>query len=185
MDPERWLPISGWEDSYEVSSHGRVRRMKVASGTRAGRLLACHAGQRGYPVAHLFDRVKRSRPRYVHALVMEAFVGSRPAGMCVNHIDFVRRNNRLENLEYVTPKENTQHSKRAGRLRGGAPKADNSPMAKLTLAEMLDVRERWGAGQATQKELGDEYGVTRQAIWRIVHGFTWRSIPIGAGAENG
>lgn len=181
---EEWRAVVGWEGVYEVSDHGRVRRIKAASGTQPGKILVCPAGKRGYPVLYMFDKDRRGRG-FVHALVMAAFVGPRPEGLHVNHLDSDRGNNRLSNLEYVTPKENTQHAKRAGRLRGGGPKGELAPAAKLSLEQMRSAHEKWSAGEKTQTELAAEYGVTRQAIWNIVHGRTWKSFPRKLAGTNG
>ena len=56
---------------------------------------------------------KQKRCR-VHALVLEAFVGPRPKGYQCNHIDEDKGNNRLDNLEWVTPRQNRMHSYYAG-----------------------------------------------------------------------
>lgn len=182
---EEWRAVVGWEGVYEVSSYGRVKRTKAASGTRPGNILTCPPGLRGgYPMVGLFDRSRRQL-RTVHSLVAEAFLGPRPLGMQVNHIDHTRTNNCVQNLEYVTPKGNIQHAKRAGRLRGGGPKGERAPAAKLSLEQMHSTRERWSRGEATQVELANEYGVTRQAIWRIVHGLTWKSFPRDLEGANG
>lgn len=181
---EEWRAVVGWEGVYEVSDHGRVRRIKAASGTQPGKILVCPAGKRGYPVLYMFDKDRRGRG-FVHALVMAAFIGPRPVGLHINHIDSDRGNNRLPNLEYVTPKENTQHAKRAGRLRGGGPKGEKSPAAKLSLNQMRSAYLRWSKGEATQTDLAKEYGVTKQAIWNIVHGRTWRSFTRATVVANG
>lgn len=47
---------------------------------------------------------------YVHRLVMRTFVGLRPKGYVINHIDGNKANNSLDNLEYCTNKENERHS---------------------------------------------------------------------------
>jgi hypothetical protein len=48
--------------------------------------------------------------RYVHRLVVEAFIGEIPAGLEVNHISGQKVDNRIENLEVVTHAKNTQHA---------------------------------------------------------------------------
>lgn len=171
---EQWRPVVGWESIYEVSDHGRVRRIKSASGTQAGRILKCPAGKRGYPVAGLFNGERRHVGAYVHALVAAAFIGPRPAGLFVNHIDHDRTNNRVSNLEYVTPEGNTQHAKRADRLRGGGPVGEAAPQAKLTVEAVRSIRERHACGAASLTEMAKEYGVTRQAIFRVVRGLCWK-----------
>lgn len=110
---EQWRPIPGYEDLYSVSDLGRVRREGGGSGARPGRIVTPVLGRQGYYVVQLWRHSKRF-PTTVHALVAAAFIGSRPAGAYVNHIDGQKRNNRVVNLEYVTPGENSAHAYRTG-----------------------------------------------------------------------
>src|ERR1035437_3644976 len=110
---EEWLPVVVWEGIYSVSSLGRVRRDLGVPGARAGRILALPLNQTGYPCVHLSARPRHYR-RTVHPLVAAAFIGARPDGLTINHIDGVKTNNRPANLEYVTLVENVQHAHRTG-----------------------------------------------------------------------
>ena len=118
---ERWLPVVGYEGLYEVSDHGRVRGMdrvvmrgNGAPQTIRGRVLV------GKPVrgAHLQVALRRpGRPsdyKYVHALVMIAFVGPYPDGMNVCHNDGNPKNNHLSNLRYGTHAENMRDTLKHG-----------------------------------------------------------------------
>jgi transposase-like protein len=108
---ENWRPIPG-RDGYEVSDLGRVRSVDRI-GTRRlrdgrtvlanlkGRLLKRHVLGTGY----LLVRLGQGQA-YVHHLVLEAFVGPRPAGHQAAHGDGDRRNASLANLRWATPKEN-------------------------------------------------------------------------------
>lgn len=70
-----------------------------------GRKLKQPVGKRGYPVVNI-----NGIPRTIHSLVMETFVGPRPEGMQVRHLNGNPLDNRLENLQYGTAAEN-QHDK--------------------------------------------------------------------------
>lgn len=106
-----WLPIPEWEGMYEVSDDGRVRsvdrRVMTANGPRTyrGQELQCF-GKR-YPRVLLSDVSNgRSEKRYVHDLVMLAFVGPKPEGHCTLHFNDDGFDNRLENLRYGSYTEN-------------------------------------------------------------------------------
>ncbi len=99
-DAERWLPVVGWEDIYQVSDMGRVRRL----GSKPKRNTV---GGQGYDVVSL-SRNGRSYSFTVHRLVLEAFVGPCPTGHETRHIDDNRANPSLRNLEWATPKRNGQ-----------------------------------------------------------------------------
>lgn len=110
---EQWLPIANTDGLYEVSNLGRVRSFcGRGRGPRAKtpRLISL-IDINGYQYAG----VKKEKDTYhkhypVHHLVLEAFVTTRPSPMHeVNHKDFDKRNNRVENLEWVTRKQNMQH----------------------------------------------------------------------------
>jgi HNH endonuclease/NUMOD4 motif len=105
---EKWLPVVGFEGAYEISDWGRVR--SVARPRTAGGLIKPRPNKKGYLKAPLW----KSHKQYwiaVHRLVMIAFVGSRPTGLVVDHIDGNKTNNALSNLRYVTPKENVESSR--------------------------------------------------------------------------
>lgn len=108
-DVERWLPVVGFEGSYEVSDHGRVRgldRIGAAGQRVAGRVLTPTPNSHGYPAVTLYGNGLR-RVGKVHRLVLEAFVGPCPDGMEACHgPDRDQTNNRLSNLRWGTSSEN-------------------------------------------------------------------------------
>src|SRR6266850_7571002 len=96
---ERWLPVIGHEGLYEVSDFGRVRRMPQARPHLPGHIVYMSYWA-GYPKVGLW-RGGKCRYAWVHRLVMEAFVGPRPYGCEVDHIDRNPSNAALENLRYL------------------------------------------------------------------------------------
>ena len=112
----RWmgiLMIEAWRTTsipgYEVSDQGRVRRVAGGRGARAGRILQCWISSRGYVMASL-SNCGQSKHYRVHRLVTSAFMGPVPAGFQVNHRNGKKTDNRLSNLEYVSPRENIRHA---------------------------------------------------------------------------
>ena len=97
---EQWVTI--FHGLYEVSNIGRVRRIK------SGRILKQAATGGGYLCVTLSNNKTRPTAR-VHKLVAEAFLGKRPDGKHINHLDGNKTNNRAANLEWCTPKENQKH----------------------------------------------------------------------------
>lgn len=107
MTVEVWRPIPQWE-MYEVSDLGRVRRVK------SGRVLRQYRHKAGgYMWVYLWDHDRTLRRR-AHQIVLLAFVGPRPVGHEVRHLDGNPENNRLENLRYGTPSENAADKLRHG-----------------------------------------------------------------------
>lgn len=94
---EIWRAVPGFT-GYEVSSTGRVRSYKRSA---AGRLISLLPDGRGYMRVRLGDGT-RMVARRVHQLVAEAFIGPRPEGREVRHLDGNGMNNIPSNLEYAT-----------------------------------------------------------------------------------
>ena len=121
---EHWLPIPGYEGLYEVSDQGRVKsldRMRpFQDGYRPirGRVLKPWQPKAGSRLGYwsvLLSRDGAVKHRAIHSLVAEAFIGPRPEGMHVCHDDGDLHNNRVENLRYDTPSENSRDVVRHGR----------------------------------------------------------------------
>ncbi|MGX8701538.1 NUMOD4 motif-containing HNH endonuclease [Caproiciproducens sp.] len=120
MNPEVWKDIHGYEGLYQVSNQGRVRsldrnvynvRTRKMKHMKGKVLALCDANKSRVN----YQRVSLSkencvRSLFVHRLVANAFVYRENGKTQVNHIDGNKKNNNAENLEWVTPKENTIHA---------------------------------------------------------------------------
>lgn len=103
MKLERWVPAYEFEGDYEVSSVGRVRNVWT------GKVLKLTTNAKGYKTVSLSIGGK-SYTRRVNRLVAESFTEGDHTGLDVNHIDGDKANNRLDNLEFCTRKENVEHA---------------------------------------------------------------------------
>lgn len=110
-----WIP--NLRGAYEVSNYGNVRRTAlIRSGNtiyRVRNVIPTNNGN-GYMIVSFPIETDEGRIRrnfYVHRLVATAFVDNPENKPEVNHLDYVRHNNRSDNLEWVTDGENTQYSK--------------------------------------------------------------------------
>lgn len=124
-DNEKWLPVTGFP-GYEVSDQGRVRSLDRETPSRwgtprkvKGQLLAAAlvggSGPTGrYPACVLYRDQKRNQIM-VHILVLETFVGPRPAGMVGCHRDDIPTHNHLSNLYWGTQTQNVGDAIRSGR----------------------------------------------------------------------
>jgi hypothetical protein len=178
--PEVWRPVLGFEDIYEVSDQGRVRSFdrvvafrKGGSKRIKGKILKpLSGGARGYAHVCLW-RESQCTMANVHRIVLEAFVGERPAGYGCNHKDGDKTNNALTNLEWVTYRENTQHARRTGLWRH---EGEDNPTSLLTTVQVLEIRRLARQG-VSQSALGHHFHVNHGTIWSIVHRITWKHLP--------
>lgn len=98
---ELWLPIPDYPD-YEVSSDGRVRNIKFGRILKGGLV-------KGYPRVKL-SKNNKTKPFSVHRLVADVFYDGDHKNLQVNHIDGVKTNNHISNLEWLTGSENIKHA---------------------------------------------------------------------------
>jgi hypothetical protein len=144
-----WLDVTidggAYVGRYQVSSNGMVRAHPYAKmrGMRPGRVLYQSLDNNGYPQVQLWI-CRSAKTVKVHRLVAEAFLGERECGRTVNHIDGNKKNNNVENLEFVTSKENTRHASRVISTCPGVV-VDERRMA------WTEAVERYGADGVTAK----------------------------------
>ena len=172
---EEWRPANGYEGVYEISNLGRLKRVGKAPGARVGHILATLLDGHGYAfnvlcrdgVGHRFS---------IHVLVAAAFIGPRPEGYDINHLDGNPLNNAVTNLEYATRSDNNIHSYHVlHRTHGGAKGVRNSG-AKLTETQVRKIHRLFATGRYTQSELGRMFNVTHVTVHRIVHGKGWKHL---------
>jgi len=113
MENELWKPVVGYEKYYQVSTLGRVKSL------RSGNILKPFKHSQGYQRVSLFLSGKANNVG-IHQLVAKAFIINREFKNAVNHINGNKADNRVHNLEWCTPLENTTHARRIG-LNSGWP----------------------------------------------------------------
>jgi hypothetical protein len=174
----RWKQILTYPQ-YEVSDCGLVRR--------GNKTLSQSPNVNGYPRVSMSINGK-SVTRLVHALVMEAFVGPRPEGLQIRHIDGSKTNNAVKNLAYCTPSENEADkfihgTKSVGDKNGMRTKPESRPRgarhgkARLDETNVLHIKKQLSFGiRGTAAKLARQFGVSAQAISDIKSGRAWGHI---------
>ncbi len=148
--------------TYYVSSDGRLLRELGQTGTNGYRKV--YSRITGY-----------TGPVLIHQIVAQAFLGPCPPGKQVNHKNGKKDDNRIENLEYLTPSENTLDTFKRGRVILFGEKHGS---AILTEAQVTEIRKILGTKKGkrfgpTLKDIGKRFGVTRQTIGLIWNKDRW------------
>jgi len=164
-----WKKISGYPE-YSASNHGDIRRDIGGKGAEAGKIHNPSINNKGYLTVKLY-RAGAGKTWNVHALIARTFIGPRPDGLEVCHLNDIKDDNRLGNLIYGTPKLNAHHAKLNGRtLRGEAHGS-----SKLSEREVRAIRHRLRNGEPIRKIAGD-FGVSRCTVRDILHRRTWKHL---------
>lgn len=104
---EEWRDIAGFEGKYQVSNFGRVRSLSYNKTGRT-KVLSTRESNCGYCMVNIQVNAK-SKGFLVHRLVAQAFIPNNFNKPEVNHINGNKLDNRVENLEWVTGRENVRH----------------------------------------------------------------------------
>lgn len=180
---EIWRDIAGFEGYYQVSNKGNVkgldRYVKHNYGgyaLRKSKLLKKNIQELGYLKVRLRNNPKDSC-QFIHRLVAEAFIHNPEKKPQVNHKNAVKTDNRVENLEWCTSKENIKHSHIMGLQTTESVHGENSHFAKLTEQEVISIRDEYNYSKSiTHKVLGLKYGVSGPTISNIVLRKTWKHV---------
>lgn len=169
---EIWKPINGFVGVYEVSNLGRVKSFKKGEGLILS--LRKHHNHNYVSVSVLLYGNNRTNHKLVSRLVAQAFISNPENRPCVNHIDNNPSNNKVNNLEWCTHLENTQHANRQGRLkvpRIGCRGKNN--YGGITKEKVLEIRKLWLSDKKTQKEIASIYKVSKLTINKIINKKAW------------
>ncbi|TDI74599.1 MAG: endodeoxyribonuclease [Betaproteobacteria bacterium] len=152
--------IVGFE-KYVIHRDGSVERL----GFRGG-LLTNSKTTAGYPKVTLYQKPK-TKTFLVHRLLADAYIPN-PLGLTqVNHKNGDKGDNRLSNLEWVTPRENQAHAVDIG-LKGHGEKLYNS---KFTDPQVREIRR--ASKDETQISIAKRYNVSKQTINQLLKGKTY------------
>lgn len=108
IEEEIWRDINGFEGYYQISNFGRVKSLdRIINGQRFnGKIISSFITKIGYIQTTLYKNHKGYK-KYIHRLIMETFNPvDNMENLDIDHIDRDKTNNRLDNLRWVTHKEN-------------------------------------------------------------------------------
>ena len=177
---EEWKPIEGYEDYYEVSNFGRVRRLSRIQKDSLGRttfinqrVLKGHVGSTFYPEINLTKDGKHET-KTIHRLVAQAFLPNPDNLPCVNHKDEKRNNNHVSNLEWCTYQHNNTYGTAIERkIISNAINSGRPPVIQYDLSGNVVGRYEYGAAQV-KRELGIKIMNCLHHECATAGGYVWR-----------
>jgi len=162
---KKWKIINDFPD-YEISNFGEVRSFKLYSD---GKILN-NLNSKEYFSVFLYKDKKRLLKK-IHRLVLETFNPVKNMdNLQVNHINGIKTDNRLENLEWCTHSENMKHAFKNGLQ---SLKGEKNTQSKLTEKNIIEIFKDLDDGILTQKEISEKFNVSQSTICDIKMNRTW------------
>lgn len=178
LSNQEWVPILNYEDLYHVSNFGLVKSLEKIVYCKWGnkkilreRILKNSEKINDYVNVTLSKNGKIKRIP-VHRLIAVAFIPNPEKKPFVNHINGIKNDNRIENLEWCTASENMIH---AFKTKLQIPlKGTDLKHSKLTEKQVLEIRK---IGKSEKlKNLAFKYKVSIDTISCIILRKTWKHI---------
>lgn len=175
---EIWKDIRNFRDGYQISNLGRVKSLERVITRKNGvkqtireRVLKTHVSKTGYEFAVIQNGAK-SKHFAVHRLVSLAFIPNPKEKRFVNHLDGVKTNNNVQNLEWCTKSENERHAFKTGLKSHKGMNHNQRKLDKKKVCEIIKLR-----GKETGRAVAKKYGVQHSCIFAIWNNRTWQEIP--------
>lgn len=147
---------------YEITKDGKIISLKH----NKKREIKGYIDKYGYRRVLIYEKGKRKK-YFVHRLVAEKYIPNLNNLPQVNHKDGNKLNNCVDNLEWVTPKENIRHA-----IKNGFRKSNNSTV--LNVNQVKEIKKLFET--KSMKEIAEMYNVSLSCIKHIHAGHTWNNV---------
>ena len=163
---ENWKDIKGYENLYQISDFGNVKSIEKKSNGTRGRINIRHSinhkpflTKKGYNTVKL-RKNGHSKSFLVHRLVAINFIPNIHNKSQVNHINSIKTDNSVTNLEWCTASENLIHSFKNGTHN---IKGEKNPSSKITNNDAEDIRK----SNESIKELSKKYKISEVSVRKV------------------
>jgi predicted DNA-binding protein YlxM (UPF0122 family) len=164
------LDIKNYGGLYQVSNHGRIRSFKQYT---EGRLLVQIPDRYGYMYLTLNDSNHVQKAFKVHRLVAGAFIPNPDKLPQVNHINGVKTDNRVENLEWCTLSNNVKHALRIGL---DSQKGERNRNSKLSNDDVIEIYKLVWEENLSYQSIAEKYSISPSNVKKIKCGELWSHI---------
>lgn len=184
----REIKFRAWSENprYEIGDDGTVYSLRYKNAYRR-QILHQYPDSDGYPYVFISVKGKRAK-RTVHRMVALSFIPKPRGKTQVNHRNGIRHDNRVENLEWVTNRENVIHGFQCnGRTHSAAQRGafskrmrgEGNPNAKMNETLVAELRAMRAAGSSF-REITSSFNISDSQARGIVSGKSWPIRLIGA-----
>lgn len=177
---EVWKFVPNTNRRYKISNLGNLKTLNWKN-TKKEKNMLLSKDNKGYLRTGIIINNKLKTVK-IHRLVAQVFISNTYNKPQVNHIDFDKTNNCVNNLEWVTPKENYLHSYNCNRMKLPNPLNKNIKRGELngfsilTEKDVIQIRNKFKPRIYTRKMLAKEYGVKESTIKDVISRKSWRHI---------
>lgn len=170
--------IPNYKGLYAATEDGRIWSYPKLTGNgfiRPGMFLPGWKTIAGYTAHTLYDGRKRKK-FLAHRLIALTFLPVVDGKDCINHKNFVRTDNGIENLEWCTRGENARHSAKHGRMTHyGFLQGETNGNSRFKESDVIDIRKRHSFGES-MREIAKKFSTSHNQIGYIVKRRTWKHI---------
>jgi len=169
---EIWKDIPDYKGFYRVSNMGKIKRL-IGNKCKIERILKQNNGDKYGHLTVLLSKNGVGKHKYVHRLVLEAFIGICPKGMECRHLDGNPKNNKLDNLCWGTRSDNQKDSVKHKTKSNGNQKRENNNNAKLNNWKVRIINRLLEDKFLTQKDIAQIFNTSQSQISNIKNNKIW------------
>jgi len=165
---EEWKVLDSFPN-YKISNTGKIISLKFNK--EIGKKSNYNNGY----ITVTLRGTNENKSLYKHRLVAQLFIPNPNNKPDINHIDGNKWNCSIDNLQWVTKSENTQHAVSNGLLK---VRGSDNRQSILTEEDVVYIKKNYKPRIVTMKELADKFNVKTVTIDKIINGYNWKHIEV-------